>query len=98
MTTKSPVLLAVVEPACTGPVMFVFVPPYIVRLRDNPLAASAPETIRLLAPGTANGSDGNAKVLGAGSDGHSDETAPPPLAHRSTVSVALYVARKSYAS
>ena len=101
VTTKSAVLLPVVGPECTGPpagVMLSIVPPYIVRLRETPPAASAPATVRLLAPGTANGSDGNAWTLGAGKDGHNDETPPPPLAHRSTVSVALYVARKSYAS
>lgn len=89
LTTKSAVLLPVVGPEWTGPTMLSIVPPNIVRLRETPPAASAPATVRLLAPGTANVSDGKAITFGAGKDGHNDETPPPPLAHRSTVSVAL---------
>jgi hypothetical protein len=92
VTTKSPALLPPVEPLCVGPVIESIVPPNIVRLRLTPANASAPATVR---PSVENASEGNADTLGAGRDGHIDETPPPPVAQSPGLSLTSYVARKS---
>ena len=93
-TTKSPALLPPVGPAWTGPVMLVTVAPYTVRFRPTPENVCAPETANV---STTVLSLGNVNVVATGKLGHMVDTPPPPLPQRSTVSVALYVARKSYA-
>jgi hypothetical protein len=92
LTTMSAVLLPLSGPEWTGAVAIERLPgttPYAVRVRETPEAASAPATVRLLASATAYGSDGKVIVCAGPRFGQSEETPPPPLAQRSTVSVAL---------
>ena len=61
-----------------GPLMDPIVPPQIVSRRETPEYSSAPRTVR---PSVENPSDGKAPELLPGSDGHIDETPPPPAPH-----------------
>jgi hypothetical protein len=96
VSSRSEVLSWLSLPLCVGPWIWVTVPPYTRSVRPTPEAVSAPATESPLA---LDVSDGNGNVLPAGSAGlQSAGRPPPPVAHRSTLSVASTVARKSYAS
>src|SRR5262245_3005896 len=99
VSVMSALLLLLVGPAWLGTVRLSIVPPYMVRSRLTPAWDSAPATIRpgLVGEPGANGSLLNAEVFAAGRLGHSDDTAPPPEAHRFGFSESFHVARKSYA-
>ncbi len=86
-------LLPLVEPAWTGALMLVMVPPQMVRRRGAPEYASAPFTDR---PLVVKPSDGKALLDGLGRDGHMDDTPPPPAPQILPLAlVTSHVARKS---
>ena len=88
-------LLPFGDPAWTGPLMEVMVPPQIVSRRGAPEYASAPWTDSPLA---LEPSDGKPKLDGAARPGHIEEIAPPLRAQILPLAlVTFHVARKSYA-